>query len=438
MKPTIAKKIYLEEAPNLEENSTSVQLPAKKKRSWVPILVSMGVISLGSLLLYTIANSKHKTTTITTPHQTNPVLTVTVQPVRVKTFTKKLVVTGSLAAEDDLPLGAELSGLSTLRIEHIYVDEGDWVHKGQVLAELDNRVILAQLHQAQANVKRSHSIIYQQKAVLQEALAQQQDADANVRRYNELLSQGAISRQEAQTRQTNAMTSQAKAESARHSIAVAQNDLIKAQAELESAQASLAQTQIVAPVDGYISKRQAKLGSIIPPTGSSALFNLVRSGHVELNAEVSELNLPNIKLNQQVLVTSETDTTKKYLGKVRKISSIVNPQTRLASVYIALPPKPELKPGMFMQGELLLGSSQTLVVPEAAVLFKNNKPFVFVLQGERVAARSIETGTRNQGLVEVRSGLKMNEPIVATGVGFLKDGDRVRVVSWSQVGGTEK
>ncbi|WP_208346724.1 efflux RND transporter periplasmic adaptor subunit, partial [Aetokthonos hydrillicola] len=287
-----------------------------------------------------------------------------------KTFTKKLVVTGSLAAEDDLPLGAELSGLSTLRIEHIYVDEGDWVHKGQVLAELDNRVILAQLHQAQANVKRSHSIIYQQKAVLQEALAQQQDADANVRRYNELLSQGAISRQEAQTRQTNAMTSQAKAESARHSIAVAQNDLIKAQAELESAQASLAQTQIVAPVDGYISKRQAKLGSIIPPTGSSALFNLVRSGHVELNAEVSELNLPNIKLNQQVLVTSETDTTKKYLGKVRKISSIVNPQTRLASVYIALPPKPELKPGMFMQGELLLGSSQTLVVPEAAVLFK--------------------------------------------------------------------
>lgn len=411
----------------LEAGGNPASSPSTPKgKYWVPLVLSLGVIFLGAVALYNMLGGKTKVTTVV-PTQSTKTTTVTVQPVRLRTFPRTLLVTGSIAAWDELPLGAEVPGL---RIERIYVDEGDWVRKGQVLAELNDHVLLAHMKQAQANIGRMRSAIRQQVATLKEAQATQLEADANFRRYSDLLHQGAISQVEAQTRQTSAATTLAKVESARQSIAVAQSDLAKAQAELEQLLVTLAQTRITAPTDGYISKRQAKLGSVITLLGPSVLFNLVRDGRVELNAEVSELDLPSIKPGQQVLVTSDADPGKKYIGRVRQVTPVVNPQTRIGEVHIALPANPELKPGMFMHGELYLGSSPALVVPEAAVLFRDAKPFVFVLKNGVSAVSPIETGTRDQGLVEVLSGLAAGEKVVVAGAGYLKDGSRVRVDTW--------
>ncbi len=434
VKLTHSKQTNLEPALKTEGTYTYPQPSLKNQRNWILLVLSLGLLSLGILVLHSRGGSKPKTTA---SDSAQPTLapTVTVQPAGFQTFPKTLLVTGSLTAWDELSIGAEESGLSSLRIDHIYVDEGDQVHKGQVLAELDNHVLLAQIQGAEANIGRMHSAIRQQTAALKEAIAQQQEAEANFHRYSDLLRQGAISQMESQTHQTDAATTQAKVEGARQSIAVAQGDLAKAQAELEQLKVSLVQTRITAPTDGYISKRQAKLGSVLTLLGPSVLFNLVRDSRIELNAEVSELDLPSIKLGQQVWVTSDADPIKKYLGRVRQLAPVVDPQTRIGLVHIALTANPELKPGMFVQGELRLGSSPALVVPEAAVLFRDAKPFVFVLEGERVAVRPIKTGTRDQGLVEVLSGVVPGEQVVVAGAGYLKDGNRVRVGNWDQAGG---
>jgi HlyD family secretion protein len=400
----------------------------KKSSGWVPLVVSLGVLSLGAFALHTRTSAPKEPLPAPTS-KPRPSLTVTVQPVSSKSFPKALSVSGSLAAWDELPIAAEASGL---RIDKIYVDEGDRVRKGQVLATLNNQLLRAQMSQSEARVSKAMAAIRQQQASIREAEALKKQADQNFKRYDDLVRVGAISQQEAQSRQTTAATSQAKVDSARQSLAVVQSDLAAARADLQEFKARMSQTQILAPDDGFISKRQAKLGSVSGGASSSALFTMVRAGRIELNAEVSELDLPGLKPGQTVSISSDADPSKRYTGRVREIAPVVDAQTRIGLVRISLPPNPELRPGMFVRGSLGLGSAPALVIPETALLFKEGRPFVFIVKDASnstalASVRSIQTGARNGGFVEVRSGLRTGENIVLSGAGYLKDGDTVRI-----------
>jgi HlyD family secretion protein len=423
------------EQPYLSPEKNKTPSSAKKSRGALPLFMSLGILSLAAFAFYISTTNKPKEPLPVPAAKPHPSLTVTVQPVISKSFPKTLSVSGSLAAWDELPIAAEASGL---RIENIYVDEGDRVRKGQVLATLNDRVLKAQRNQSEARVSKAKAAIRQQQAAIKEAEALRTEADRNFKRYDDLVRQGAISQQEAQSRGTSAATTQARVDSARQSLVVAQSDLMAAQAELEEYKARVLQTKILAPDDGFISKRQAKLGSVTSgvAASSSALFTMVRDGRIELNAEVSELDLPGIRSGQAVSITSDADPSIRYTGRVREIAPVVDAQTRIGLVRISLPPNAALRPGMFVRGALSLGSAPALVVPETALLFKEGRPFVFILKGEphqnstaQAAARSIQTGARNGGFVEVRSGLRAGEHIILAGAGYLKDGDTVRIGS---------
>jgi HlyD family secretion protein len=423
--PAVSRETNFDQRSNYKKKG-------KKGSGWLPLAISLGVISLGAFALHSTTNKPQEP--VPAPaSQPRPSLTVTAQPVSSKSFPKTLSVSGSLAAWDELPIAAEASGL---RIDNIYVDEGDRVRKGQVLATLNDRLLKAQVNQSEARISKARSGIRQQQAAIREAEALKIEADRNSKRYADLVRDGAISQQEAQSRQTSAATTQAKVDSARQNLAAAQSDLMAAQADLEEVKAKMSQTKILAPDNGFISKRQAKLGSVSSAASASALFTMVRDGRIELNAEVSELDLTGIRSGQAVSITSDADPSKRYTGKVREIAPVVDAQTRIGLVRISLPPNPELRPGMFVRGTLSLGSAPALVVPETALLFKEGKPFVFVVKGEprqnstvQAIARPIQTGARNGGSVEVRSGLKAGEHIILSGAGYLKDGDTVRIGS---------
>jgi HlyD family secretion protein len=429
--PTNSKQPYKEKG----QTAALAGQKSRKNLGWLPLVISLGILSLAAFAFYTSTTNKPKESLPVPESKSRPSLTVTVQPVSSKSFPKTLSVSGSLAAWDELPIAAEASGL---RIENIYVDEGDRVRKGQVLATLNDRLLKAQMNQSEARVSKAKSVIRQQQAAIREAEALKTEADRNFKRYDNLVREGAISQQEAQSRGTSAATTQARVDSARQSLSVAQSDLMAAQADLEEFKARMLQTKILAPDDGFISTRQAKLGSVTSGAAgsSSALFTMVRDSRIELNAEVSELDLPGIRAGQAVSITSDADPSKRYTGKVREIAPVVDAQTRIGLVRISLPPNAELRPGMFVRGTLSLGSAPALVVPETALLFKEGRPFVFVLKGEprqnstaQASARSIQTGARNGGFVEVRSGLSAGEQIILSGAGYLKDGDTVRIGS---------
>jgi HlyD family secretion protein len=112
---------------------------------------------------------------------------------------------------------------------------------------------------------------------------------------------------------------------------------------------------------------------------------------------------------------------------VREISPLVDTDTRLATVRIDVPAGCGLKPGMYVEGRLDIGKYDALAVPSNAVINRDDKHSVFVLHNGQVENRTVVTGNRDNGLIQVDSGLTPTDQIVVEGAGFLKDGDYVAV-----------
>ncbi len=343
-----------------------------------------------------------------------PTQTITVSTVAQAPMGRSLVVNGSLAAWDELPIGAEAGGLA---IVEVAVEEGDSVTKGQLLARLDDSVLKAQLAQADASVSQADAGVLKAQAMAG-------TAGSDVRRAQELSKNGYISGQIAEQRATSLTTAQADVNYARQALATA-----KAMRDERAAQ--LAQTEIRAPTDGVISKRTATLGNVVQV--GAELFRMIRDSRVELRAEVPEMDLRRLTAGQTAAVTvgdvGGVASARRFDGKIRLVGATVDPQTRIGIVYIALPVDPALKPGMFVHGEIQTGTSEKVVqIPEEALVFKDAKPAIFVVGDDsRAKIHMVETGTRRDGRVEILSGVSAGDRVAVAGAGYLKDGDLVRV-----------
>lgn len=408
--------------------------------------------------------------------QAVPVLTVTVEQAQTKPLVKEIKISGTVSAWDHLSIGAETNGL---RIEEVFVEEGDQVQDGQVLAQLNNSVLKAELAQCQAQLKANQALltkalqpnrsediagleaayaqaqanVAQHKADLAKARASLDQAKHDSQRYSLLGQEGAVSQQDVETKRTLEKTWQAELSSFQQRLRAAQ--YLENQAEqklkmaksggrkedIEIAQATVAenlarlnrlnalieQTIIRAPSSGQITKRNAHIGDI--SSSGKSLFELSRDNRLELRADLPEVDLVKIKEGQKVEIISATSNGQKIIGLVRLISPTVDTRSRLAVVRVDLPSDCGLKPGMFVKGLVQLEAEEALTIPTKAVATKDNLNYVFVLlENNKVQRVSFQAGYRNNELVEVLSGLSPQSKVITKGVGFLKDGDTVRVV----------
>lgn len=322
-----------------------------------------------------------------------PALTVRTAAVRLNPVQRVVVGDGSVVPWQELSVGVEAGGL---RVAEVRVEEGDRVRQGDVLAQLADAVPAAQAAQAQASVR--------------EAEAAAQIAQSDFRRSVELMRGDNVARQTLEQRQAEAAQSAAR--------------LAAAQARRDEAVARLAQTRILAPADGVVLKRGILPGTVVG-MGQEA-FRILRDGRLELDARVPELELALVRPGQRVRIThGGTQTT----GTVRALAPVVAGDTRLGVVHVALPPESTLQPGMFARAEILPDPRPAPIVPASAIVFRDGRAAVFVVPAgsDRVEARLIETGVRDGENVEVRGGLREGERVVATGAGFLTDGDHVRL-----------
>lgn len=327
------------------------------------------------------------------PDAVTPALTVTTIPVGEREIRRNVVATGTVVPWQDLSIGTEISGL---KVVDVPVDEGDRVKAGQLLAQIDKTVVSAQLRHAEAVVK--------------EAEANLKYAITDNERAKELVTRGNISPQTAEDRETKALAAEAR--------------LAMARAERDQMKARVVASSVVAPDDGYISKRSVLIGDVV--AAGRELFRMVRGGRLELNAEVPETDIALIEEGQQVRILR--DHLGPILGTVRLVGPIVDPQTRLGTVHVALPEDSGLKPGMFARAEIMTSRAVSTAIPEASLVWRNDKANVFVVtKKDHVELREIETGGRQDGWVEVVTGLTAGDQVVDTGAGFLHDGDRVLI-----------
>lgn len=327
------------------------------------------------------------------PDGVTPALTVTTIPVVEREIRRNVIATGTIVPWQDLSIGTEISGL---KVVDVPVDEGDMVKAGQLLAQIDKTVVSAQLRHAEAVVKEA-------EANLRYALTDSQ-------RAKELIARGNISPQTAEDRETKALAADAR--------------LAMAKAERDQMKARVVASSVVAPDDGYISKRSVLIGDVV--AAGRELFRMVRDSRLELNAEVPETDIGLVAEGQQVRVLR--DHLGPITGTVRLVGPTVDPQTRLGTVHVALPPNAGLKSGMFARAEIMTSRAVAAAIPEASLVWRNDKANVFVItKKDHVELRQIETGGRQDGWVEVISGLGPGDHVVDTGAGFLHDGDRVLI-----------
>ncbi|MGB9108017.1 MAG: efflux RND transporter periplasmic adaptor subunit, partial [Telluria sp.] len=188
-------------------------------------------------------------------------------------------------------------------------------------------------------------------------------------------------------------------------------------------------TQVVAPDSGIVSSRSATVGAVAGV--GTELFRMIRQGRLEWRAEVTAAELPRVKPGLRAEIKAASGAT--VTGTVRTVAPTVDPQTRIALVYVDLPPTlaadAPLKAGMFAGGEFKLGESGALTVPQQAVTVRDGFAYVFRLNPDnRVSQLKVATGRRLGERVEVTAGLAADALVVVSGAGFLNDGDLVRKV----------
>ena len=303
-----------------------------------------------------------------------------------------IVASGTVSAWEEVPVGAETGGLTAVGV---YVDEGTYVRQGQVLVKLNDALLQAQLRQQQASV---------------------QTAEANAARDDAALAR-------AQELKTRGFLSQASLDSALADQRASQANLTSARAALSETRTRLAQSEIKAPVSGQIISRSVTKGQIV--AAGTELFRMVRDGRLELDAQVPETDLPALRAGQTATVNSNEGVT--TTGTVRIVTPQVDAQTRLGLARITLSPASGLKTGMFARASIDAGAQPATVVPTGAVLYRNNKSGVFVLDAQSAAHfRPVTVLSRRDDQTSV-SGIEPGVRVVVQGAGFLNDGDKVTV-----------
>ena len=332
------------------------------------------------------------------PAASKPSLTVTLTTPQSQNMAQRLSANGSLAAWQEALIGAEANGL---KITEVRVNVGDRVQRGDVLATLQADSLRAEMAQAEAT--------------LAEATANAQEAKAQAERARSLQQQGFFS---------NAQLSQTLAAEA---SAMARVQSARALVQLQNVR--MAQTQVRAPDAGVISSRQATVGSVVG--AGTELFRLIRQGRLEWRAEVTSAELGRVQVGAPVQVTAASGQV--LQGKVRMVAPSVDAQTRNALVYVDLPAQiGTAKAGMFAKGEIILGQSQALTVPQTAVVVRDGFSYVYsVGTDNKVSQLKVQTGRLSGDRFEVLSGLKPDARLVASGGAFLNHGDTVRVVDAS-------
>ena len=375
---------------------------------WI-ILAVILIILIAAFIFYKSTNNKQSPSKDagTVASKTKAALTVTVVEPEQQNWRQNFTANGNIAAWQEVVIGSELSGQ---RITKVYVNVGDTVQHGQVLAEINSESIRADLASAKANYAEAQAVLA--------------DASANNKRFQQLKNTGAISAQEATQYQTSQNTAHARLDAAK--------------ARIDSDQLRLTQTQVIAPDRGVISARNATVGSLAQ-TGQE-MFRLIRNDRLEWRAEVTSTDLYKLKQGMTAQIISPDPSQAPVKGTVRMIAPVIDPQTRFGLVYVDLPTTDAVRMGMFVKGSFDLGEKPALTLPQSALLLRDGFSYIFIVNKDnRVTQQKVTLGRRQDDRVEILDLPSSNNKdinnasninnikVVESGAGFLADGDLVKI-----------
>jgi RND family efflux transporter MFP subunit len=320
---------------------------------------------------------------------------------------------------------AAVSSKATGRLEWLGVEEGSKVKKGEVIARLEDRDMLAAQEQAAANLENARSTLVQAQAELD-------DASVNYTRSKDLLAKGFIS-------QMDFDTADARYKRAVAGVSGAKSAINAAQAALRSAEVAVEYTRIRAPFDAVVLTKDADVGDIVTPFGAAVnakadVVTVADMSSLQVEADVSESNLEKVKKGQPCEIQLDALPDSRFRGVVHMIVPTADRSKASVMVKVRfLDRDSRVLPEMSARVAFLERSVEkneeapkTAVNP-GAVVERDGKKAVFVVKDDSVVLTPVQTGERMGDLVEVREGVKPGDKVVVNPPAKLKNGTRITV-----------
>jgi RND family efflux transporter MFP subunit len=388
-------------------------------RTGIRILVAVvGVGAAGLVAERHLAASPSRS--LVSPWKPDNLPRVEVVRPRRATVAQRLQTNATLEAFEETDLFAKVSGY----LSDVRVDIGDHVKAGQVLAVIDVPEMKQELDEAKAQLASKRSSLESARRqldhnkadlALQSALAKDRDQLGEGR--------GFISDRTLDQVHANAEIAKADLGVAEANRDLAANQVEVAAATVEKIKALLAYTQIVAPFDGVVARRQVNRGDLVqaatatrttPSAGS--LFTVQRIDTIRVFCDVPEDDVPQLHVGDPAIVKPSGFDGQAFIGKVTRFSLRLDPETRNMRTEIDLPnPKERLYPGTYAEVSLEMNRRpDALTVPTAAVGSDGDGNFVYTIIDNRITRLAVKTGLTDSGRIEVTAGLAEQTPVVAS------------------------
>lgn len=340
-------------------------------------LVIVLIVALLALPKLNIFGSKDNGASVQQETARLPVEVMVVKPGRLD---NKLVVTGSVLPNESLELKPEESG----KITGIFFKEGTRVNKSDLLLQINDKEIKAQIEKQRENQKLYESIERRQKALLDKEAISQEEYDNALNRLNTTIS------------------------------------------DIRLLEAQYEKTRLTAPFNGMIGLRYVSEGAYVTPaTVVATLYNISQA---KIEFAVPGRYSTQVKAGKRILFTVESDTIL-YTGEVYAVEPRIDPETRTLKIRaLADNAKGDLLPGQFVKVTLILNTNDNaILVPTQAVVPEQGGQKVYIMKNGNAEEVRVQTGLRTETDLEIVSGLNPGDSLITTGLLQLRPGMEVQV-----------
>ena len=304
-------------------------------------------------------------------------------------------ISGTLQPKLEARVRAEIMG----SVEHTYVDEGQRVRKGVLLARIDDSAVRDAYLSARSGVRTAESAL--------------QNAQRNAERATRLEQAGALPERDLETAQLN--------------LTNAQGALADARARLAAAQKQLGNTEVRSPIDGSVSERQVAAGDVVQVGG--AMFTIVDLRTLRLEATVPIEELGRLRVGSPVEF-GVTGFDRRFTGKIERINPAVDSATRQVRIYVTIPnAEQSLVSGLFAEGRVATDARRAIAVPVSAIDRRGTSPVIHRIKEGKVQVVPVQLGVEDEAaeLVEIHAGVVQGDTVLLGSAQAVTEGSPVRV-----------
>ncbi|MCW2279420.1 efflux RND transporter periplasmic adaptor subunit [Heliophilum fasciatum] len=375
--------------------------------------IGIGLLALTLMTTGTACGNKSQA-----PAVEATVQSVSIAPVQRATLSNRLTFNGTLEAQEQMNLVPKGNG----KVARINGEVGQRVQAGQILMELDNQDIQAQLDSAQSNLALNEANLEKARLTMQMDQIALDDARRNYERTKSLHEAGAATTLDFENAKSAYETAEKRIAADQANIASSQAIINQSKAQIRQIEVALNDTVLRAPASGIIAARTANVGEYV--SNSTPAFTLVNVSAVEVKANLTEQEINYVKPGQEVDVKITAAGTETFKGQVSKISPSADEKTKIYPVWIRINnPDYILKPGMFAEFQINTNQkTDVLTVDAQAIIERNGTPMIYLYRDGKAVEKKVTPGISDGKRTEITEGITDTDQVIMSGLNGLADG----------------